>query len=116
MTTNLDRPDPYKDPRKRKPARGIFALRCTATRQVWVEASPNLDASRNGLWFFLRNGLHRNPVLQGAWRTHGEQAFRYEILERLDDTVAEVTATDLLESRRREWATKCKALPITASD
>ena len=112
MTTELDRHEPGRDPRKRKGARGVFALRCTVTRQVWVEASPNLDGAHNGLMFFLRNGLHRDPVLQAAWRTHGEQAFRWEVLERLDDTLPEEAATELLDTRRREWTVKFKGLPI----
>ena len=112
MTTALNRPEPGKDPRKRKASRGVFAVRCTVTRQVWVEASPNLDGSLNGLLFFLRNGLHRDPVLQAAWRTHGEQAFRWDVLERLDDELSDVVASDLLESRRREWTVKCKGQPI----
>ena len=112
MTTELARTEPGRDPRKRKVPRGIFALRCTATRQVWIEASPNLDGAHNGLLFFLRNGLHRDPVLQAAWRTHGEQAFRWEVLERLDDNLSDVAALELLDTRRREWVVKFKGLPI----
>ena len=112
MTTELTRPEPGRDSRKRKGSRGIFALRCTATRQVWVEASPNLDGAHNGLMFFLRNGLHRDPVLQAAWRAHGEQAFRWEVLERLDPTLSDGAATELLDARRREWTVKCKGLSI----
>jgi hypothetical protein len=112
MTTELARTEPGRDPRKRKVSRGIFALRCTATRQVWIEASPNLDGTHNGLLFFLRNGLHRDPVLQAAWRTHGEQTFRWEVLERLDDNLSDVAALELLDTRRREWTVKFKGLPI----
>jgi len=112
MTTELDRPASDRDPQKRKTSRGIFALRCTATRQVWVESSPNLEGARNGLMFFLRNGLHRDQKLQAAWRAHGEQAFRWEVLERLDDRLSDVEATKLLDSRRHEWTIKCKGLPI----
>jgi hypothetical protein len=113
MSTTLDRRDKAAD-HKRKTARGIFALRCLPTRQVWVDAAPNLDAARNGLWFFLENGLHRNSVLQAAWRAHGENAFRYEVLETLEDDVPAPHADDLLSGKKSEWAAKYKALPISA--
>jgi hypothetical protein len=56
-----------------------------ATGQVWVDSSPNLDAARNGAWFFLRHRYHHNKALQAEWNTHGEEAFQYEILEQLDE-------------------------------
>ncbi|MEO7192628.1 MAG: GIY-YIG nuclease family protein [Vicinamibacterales bacterium] len=112
MNTTTARREATKDLKARKAPRGVYALRCMATRQVWVDASANLTAARNGLWFFLQNGLHRDAVLQGAWRAHGEQAFRYEVLETLEDTVSDLAAADLLQGKKNEWAAKVKALPI----
>ena len=112
MSAHLEGRDVPRELKTRKVSRGVFALRCTATRQVWVDTAPNLDAARNGLWFFLQNGLHRDPVLQAAWRAHGEQAFRYEVLETLEDTVPSVLVADLLKDKKSHWTAKYKALPI----
>jgi len=98
--------DEYKN---RKPHRGVFAVRCSATRHVWVGASPNLEAARNGAWFTLRAGSHRDAALQAEWREHGEASFRYDILEELDDDVLPMAVPDLLKQKKREWALKEQA-------
>jgi hypothetical protein len=43
--------------KERKPAPGIFALRCRATDRAWVDSSPNLDAAQNSQFFQLRQRL-----------------------------------------------------------
>ena len=89
--------------KERKPARGVFAVRCTATGRVWVDASRNLDATKNGSWFCLRNGSHRDKSLQEEWNAHGEAAFQYEILEKLDEDVNALAVADLLKAARIRW-------------
>ena len=67
---------------KEKPAcPGVFALRCTASGQVWVQSTPNLDSHSNRIWFALRQGAHRNAAAQAAWNQHGAETFAYEVLE-----------------------------------
>jgi len=51
----------FKD---RRSELGAFAVRCTASRWVWVGSSRNLDATRNCLWFCLRNGCYADMSLQ----------------------------------------------------
>jgi hypothetical protein len=101
MTDRKAAIDQYKN---RKPHRGVFAVRCVATGHVWVGASPNLEAARNGAWFTLRAGSHRDAALQAEWREHGEEAFRYEILEELDEDVLPMTVPDLLKQKKHDWA------------
>ena len=92
--------------KERKPRRGVFAVRCAATGMVWVSATPTLDTQQNQTWFGLRSGGHPNRALQEAWKTHGEAAFSYEILEELaaDDASAYAVRADLkaMEARWRE--------------
>jgi hypothetical protein len=71
--------------KERKPQRGVYAIRCTATGEVWASASPKLDSQQNSTWFQLRMGGHPNRALQAAWNAHGEAAFSYEIAAELDD-------------------------------
>jgi len=51
--------------------------------------------------------------LQAEWNTHGEAAFRYEVLEKLDDDLEQITWRDLLKDKRKEWIAKLSALAIT---
>lgn len=97
------------DYRNRKTRRGIFAVRCTPTGRTWVGASPDLDAARNSTWFSLRTGAHRDAPLQAEWRTHGEEAFRYDVLEELEDDVSPLLVRDLLKSKKAEWAAREQA-------
>jgi hypothetical protein len=95
--------------KSRKAARGVFAVRCTATGQIWVDSSPNLDAARNGAGFFLRHRYHHNKALQNEWNTYGEEAFQYEILEKLDDEVSAIGVTDALKEKKRNWVAQLGA-------
>jgi hypothetical protein len=72
----------YKERRKR---RGVFAVRCKATSDLWVSASHDLDAQQNGTWFALRLGSHPNRALQAVWNEHGEAEFSYEVLAQLSE-------------------------------
>ena len=94
------------DFKNRKVHRGVFAIRCDGVAQVWVGASPDLGAAKNGQWFILRMGSHKDRPLQEAWRQHGEAAFRFEILEELDEDVSPMLVRNLLEEKKQEWAAK----------
>ena len=90
--------------RERKRSPGVFAVRCTATGQVWTGATPNLDAQKNSIWFGLRTGGHRNAALAAAWRAHGPDALEYEVLERLDaEKLSQIGLQDALKERARHW-------------
>jgi hypothetical protein len=89
--------------KSQKTPKGIFAVRCIATGDVWIGSSNHLDSQVNGTWFELRAGLHRNKPMQAVWNAHGEAAFAYEILETLDDDVPPLLLRDLLEERRKHW-------------
>jgi hypothetical protein len=98
--------DEYKS---RKPNRGVFAVRCTVTGHAWVGASPNLDAAKNGLWFMLRLGSTRDAELLAEWRTHGEEAFTFEVLEKLDEDIQPMLVNVQLKTQKREWAARKQA-------
>lgn len=90
--------------RERKPRPGVFAVRCATTGQVWVQATPNLDTCRNGVWFPLKLGTHPNRALQAEWTAHGADAFTIEDLEALaEDDLAGWELTSKLKSRERHW-------------
>jgi hypothetical protein len=104
VTDRTERKRAIAEYKGRKRRAGVFAVRCAETGHVWVGASPNLDAAKNGLWFVLRSGSARNAELQAEWQAHGEAAFSFEVLEALGDDVAPMLAADELKQKKRDWA------------
>ena len=105
----MDRKAAIREFKERKVPQGIFAVRCTSTGQVWVESSPNLNAAKNALFFFLRHGNHYNKSFQAECDIHGEQAFQFEILEKLNDDEPSIGVRDLLKEKKRHWITQLNA-------
>lgn len=99
--------------KNRKTPRGAYVVRFADDGPAWVDAVPDLDAARNGLLFMLRNRLHRNPELQAEWDARGESAFRYEVLEKLDDDLAPMAWRDLLKDKKKEWLARLGAHAVT---
>ncbi|HEU0119639.1 MAG TPA: GIY-YIG nuclease family protein [Bryobacteraceae bacterium] len=95
--------------KERKPAYGIYAVRCSATGEVWVGATRDLHAAPNGLFFTLRTGVHRELRLQQEWTRHGEPAFAFEVLETLKEDTAQLLIAGLLKERKLHWAAQLSA-------
>jgi len=76
-------------PRARPPLQGQPAAHgrvrdpLRAEGLVCVKASTNLPGAFNRERFQLRLGGHPDRRLQQAWRTHGEAALRFEVLDTL---------------------------------
>lgn len=112
MESKVSRKEAIKEFKERKTALGVYAVRCTASGSAWVGSARNLGAARNGCWFALRSGGHREPSLQGEWNAHGEAAFTYEILETFDDDLHPMAVPDMLKARRAHWVAEVKARPL----
>ena len=95
--------------KERKSAWGVYAVICSATGDAWVGRSGHVDTQQNGLWFALRLGKSLYPSLQTAWTQHGEQAFRFEELERLRDDFPEITRLDEVKKRQALWRSRLQA-------
>ncbi len=63
---------------------GVYAVRCAASGEIWINSSSHLDTQKNSLWFSLKMGKHLEPAMQRAWTLHGADSFSYEVLERLE--------------------------------
>lgn len=100
------------DYRERAPAWGVFAVICNATGEAWVGAGPNVDRQQNGLWFTLKLGSSPFASLQAAWREHGEDAFRYEELDRLRPDFPALGIKDELKRRKALWQDRLRATAI----
>jgi ribosomal protein L34 len=99
--------------KERKAPAGIYALRCLPTGQVWVGRSTDLEASERRLGFALRMASTPHRSLLAAARAHGEEAFAFEVVERLEDEDASPEfIQSRLKSRVRHWQGELGAEPI----
>jgi hypothetical protein len=98
--------------KEKKSVLGAYAVRCALTGRVWVGISRNLDATRNGCWFCLRNNSHQDKSLQEEWNVQGESAFQYEILAALDEDVHPLHVDDQLKEMKRDWIARLNAQPL----
>ena len=109
MITKESRREAIRKFKEQKPEAGVYAVRSAVSGSAWVGMSRNLDATKNGCWFQLRNGLHREKSLQEDWNAQGESAFEYQILDRLDPDVHALEIDDQLKSKRSDWAARLSA-------
>src|SRR5689334_7838498 len=99
MSSNIDRKQAIRKYKEQKIPLGTYAVRCTATGDVWIGASRNLDATKNSCWFSLRHNGHPNKTLQKEWNEYGADAFVYEVLETLEDDPTPLAIPDLLKEQ-----------------
>jgi hypothetical protein len=104
MIDKADKKEAARQFKERKPSPGIFALRNRATGRMWVDSSPNLNATQNGQFFQLRQRLHRNKELQAEWNADGEASFEFVVLERLAEDTPPLNLRDVLQERKLHWA------------
>ena len=108
----MNRKEAIKEFKNRPLARGIFVVRCTSTGDAWVDSARDLGAAKNGHWFFLRHGNHRNPTMQSVWNQYGEESFQYEIVEKLDDDLPAMGIDDMLKEKKAHWIAQLSARSI----
>lgn len=99
--------------KERKVEAGIYAVRCTASDQVWVGSAPDLSTIQNRIWFTLRQGRNSHRSLQEAWTAHGSEAFAFEVVDRLTDADdPSYIRNAALKSLHGEWREKLNAIRI----
>ncbi|MBU8898414.1 GIY-YIG nuclease family protein [Corallococcus sp. M34] len=70
--------------KEKPPPMGVYAIRCRVNGKVFVGTSLNVTAFLNRLRFELTQGMHSlAPGLQEDWRTHGADAFSFEVIDTL---------------------------------
>jgi group I intron endonuclease len=75
---------------------GVYAWVNLVNRKVYVGSSRNIHKRRSEHIRHLRQGRHHSCHLQAAWGLYGQEAFRFEVLERVDDPL-------WLEARETAW-------------
>lgn len=109
---NIDKRAAKAAYRERKPAAGIYAVRCTATGQVWVGHTPTLETVQNRLWFMLRQNGHPDAALQRAWNERNGAGFAFEELERVKEDDLSFAGDGALKDRAASWRATLGALDL----
>lgn len=80
---------------------GIYKIVCLFTGKFYVGSAKNLNRRFKRHRSELRKGIHSNPYLQKAWNKYGEENFKFEIIEEVDQ--------ELLLCTEQKWLddTKC---------
>jgi hypothetical protein len=74
----------------------------------------DLRAGENRTWSSLRAGdVHVDKSITTEFQTHGREAFTLEILEKLDEDVAEMSIRDLLKEKKLHWLKELGAGKLT---
>lgn len=77
----LDRRALTRRARDAFPSMGVYAIRNLATGQVRVRSSRNVPGAINRLAFELRQGCHRDRVLQTLWNERRAEGVAMDVLE-----------------------------------
>lgn len=74
---------------------GIYSITNLKNSRQYVGSAVNLRKRKNIHLSQLRNGKHRNPKLQAAFDKYGEEAFRFDVLEVVENK------SDLIPAEQR---------------
>ncbi len=85
LSSRPTRRELVRDYKRAFPSMGIYAVRCTASGQVWLGRSRNLEGALNRVQFEMRQGPPRNPALREVWHLHGVGGFSFEVLDRVKE-------------------------------
>ena len=95
--------------KEQKAQAGVFAVRCAASGEVWVGATPTLATIKTRLWFVFKQGASTRPDAQAAWNEHGEESFSFESLEAYDEETATLMQREWLKDRAAHWRAELSA-------
>jgi len=107
---NARKKDLAREYKELKPRAGIFAVRRTATGEVWVGKAPEPERKRTAVWFQLEIGSFPNREMQAAWNAHGKASFAFELLEQISDE-NELLVPSCSRSARRTGARNLTRAP-----
>lgn len=79
----MDRSEIKRDYKQAKRPMGVYRIRNTRNGKSYVGFSADLQAGINRQKAELKFGSHRNAELLGEYKSFGESAFEFEILDEL---------------------------------
>lgn len=94
---DVDRKRLRQQYKESKPPMGCFAIRCTATGDMFIGWATNLESARNSLLFRLSiGGLLNEPALQSLYDLHGAEHCSFSVLGELSYDEGEDYQQDLV--------------------
>jgi len=82
---------------------GVYRIVHKESGRSFIASLPNLK-SMEGRRFELNNGSFKNKALQQDWKTYGEEAFEFEVLEVLKPSDnAYISVRDQLGELEAKW-------------
>ena len=60
---------------------GVYEILNTTNGKRYIGSATNLRQRKRQHWSELRRNCHRNKHLQNTWNKHGEEVFRFEVIE-----------------------------------
>jgi hypothetical protein len=84
MAVMVDKKKLKEEYKSKVPDKGVFAVKNNKNGKVFLGSSLNLHGVLNKNKFVLNMSSHKNENLQKDWKTFGEEAFSFEILETLE--------------------------------
>lgn len=68
----------------RRPEMGVISLRCSAADETFLLAAADIPANINRIRFQLSAGNCPNKRVQELWTRYGQEAFAFQVVERLE--------------------------------
>lgn len=76
----------------------IIFVTCGETGDMFLTDAIDAPAAFNRMRFQLSSGLYPDKRLQALWNQHGESAFEFGVLQRLDPSDADADIAEELET------------------
>ena len=103
----MDRSEAKRNYKETKRAMGVFRIWNTRTNQSYLGFSVDLEAIFNRHRTELKFGSHRNKELLAQWKSLGESAFEFQILDELEhDKESRANPSEELGLLAEMWAGK----------
>jgi len=63
---------------------GIYMIENIINRKMYIGSSENITRRKNNHFSALRRNKHDNPLLQRSWNKYGTEAFKFILLEKIE--------------------------------
>lgn len=77
---------------------GVVFVTCSETSEMFLTDAIDAPTAFNRMRFQLSSGLYPDKRLQALWDQHGEDAFEFGMLQRLDPSDADTDVAEELET------------------
>lgn len=91
--------------KERKLRGGVYTITNTLNGRYLIGHAANIQGVQNRFQFAMMTGSTIHPKLQKDWKEQGAQAFRFEILEELEQRAdqSQTAFMDELEALEQLW-------------